>query len=514
MSDEGLVDILLVRLGRDEEKERVRKLLVKELGFSDEEARQAVAETPNMIKKAVPMGKGRVIQNRLYPYIDLLPRMDLVDEEPDEEEAETPPPAEPAGRKEAQPPSEEPAAGPDEPQSEEGEEPALETAAAAVMPSGDGEPAGPEDDEPEEEPVGEEEEREEKTGDGVVVTSAAEEMRQVERCHICGRTPTDGEKLAPCRSCGDLTCRDCFDRVAHVCKKCAADGKFVDKPPQRTRETAPDSTPARRQASRPAVSSGGGGPSRGLVVGVIAAAVAVAVLAVGYFLDPLGLFASGGGEGGAAGQTEEQPADTVAAADTASVDTASVAADTLAADSTAADTAAVAEQPEPGPLNLAAATLDSASSEAEAADLRLVRSSGVSGLDVLAGDLEELAPALGRISSSVPIEIDAATLFRTRDGITVLAVAVLHPEEDTRRYEMLRRIAHYLAPTGIAEMVFYYRENRYYDARVVPYLNEDFESLQEATGPMEFQDLAGCTDAEQWELLNGRVKDWMTSFTP
>ena len=509
MSDEGLVDILLVRLGREEEKERVRNLLMKELGFSQEEADDAVSSTPKMIQKAVPMGKGRVIQNRLYPYIDLLPRMDLVDEEPEEEAA--PEPAPPAEESSPEPPEEEEEAFED---GDEEEVPGLETAAAAVMEPAENRQAAPEPEADEETPQAEEGEEEER----VVVTSASEEMRQVTRCHICGRTPTSGEKLAPCRSCGDLTCRDCFDRVAHVCKKCASDGKYVDKPPQRQQKQKPSEPKPRGAAPQPEASPGGG-VSRNLVTGAVAAVLVIALLAVGYFVDPLGLF--GATETGRTAQ--EDPADssmaavdtTVAVTDTSSTVPNTTVADTVATqpDSSAADTTRTSPvDTVESSLNLAAATLDSASAAAEPLELRGIRSAGVSGLVVLRDELDLLLPDIGAISASVPIDIDAVTLFRTEEGVTVLALSVLHPEEDTRRYAMLRALGHYLAPTGIDELVFYYRENRYYDARVVPYLNASFEDLSEATGPMEFQDLASCTSAQQWELLNGPVSDWMTSI--
>jgi hypothetical protein len=526
MSDEGLVDILLVRLGRDEEKERVKGLLIKELGFSEEEAEKAVAKTPNMIKKAVPMGKGRVIQNRLYPYIDLLPRMDLVDEEPEEEEggeASPEPAAEPEADTAEQPPES------DDGREVEEDVPGLESAAAAVMETGFAEGEDRSGTEPEAGPAektaapsrppgptgGEGGEEDEEESEGMVVTSAAEEMRQVERCHICGRTPTDGERLAPCRSCGDLTCRDCFDRVAHVCKKCAEDGKYVDRPPQRqqaeaTRTEAPRRRPA---AAPPAAAAGGGGYNRGLIAGVTAALVVLILLAVAYFIDPLGMFAEASAPdpspgGGASGDSPG------AVADTASTDTtSSVASDTASVDSLAsADTTGTGPAEVDGPLNLAAATLDSASALADPVQIRELTRSGVAGLEILDQELEELAPDIGRIASAASISIDGVTLFRTDGGITVLALSVLHPEEDTRRYALLRGLGHYLAPTGVDELVFYYRENRYYDARVVPYLNAEFEGLSQATGPMEFQELTGCTSSGQWELLDGPVRDWLTSI--
>ena len=84
---ESLVDLLLVRLGREEEKRKVLKLLVTSLDLSMSDAEEAVNNSPSVIREAVPMGEARAIQKDLYPYIDLLPRFD------DEEEDNVPAPA-------------------------------------------------------------------------------------------------------------------------------------------------------------------------------------------------------------------------------------------------------------------------------------------------------------------------------------------------------------------------------------------------------------------------------------
>ncbi|HRW77768.1 MAG TPA: hypothetical protein P5207_03775, partial [Candidatus Sabulitectum sp.] len=174
---ESLVDLLLVRLGREEEKRKVLKLLVTSLDLSMSDAEEAVNNSPSVIREAVPMGEARAIQKDLYPYIDLLPRFD------DEEEEEAPAPA--------------PAHAEEIPEADFDEEDIDEEADEEIQHNG----------EDEAEEVEEEEEEED-----ILITSARDEVRSTNRCHICGRTPTDGEKLAPCRTCGDLTCRDCFDR--------------------------------------------------------------------------------------------------------------------------------------------------------------------------------------------------------------------------------------------------------------------------------------------------------------
>ena len=80
MSD-SLVDLLLVRLGREEEKRKVLKLLVTSLDLSVSDAEDAVNNSPSVIREAVPMGEARAIQKDLPPYIDLLPRFDDYEEE-------------------------------------------------------------------------------------------------------------------------------------------------------------------------------------------------------------------------------------------------------------------------------------------------------------------------------------------------------------------------------------------------------------------------------------------------
>ena len=90
---ESLVDLLLVRLGREEEKRKGLKLLITSLDLSVSDAEDAVNNSPSVIREAVPMAEARIIQKDLYPYIDLLPRFDdddgqadsdSVDESPEE----------------------------------------------------------------------------------------------------------------------------------------------------------------------------------------------------------------------------------------------------------------------------------------------------------------------------------------------------------------------------------------------------------------------------------------------
>ncbi len=69
-----MVDLLLVRLTREDEKIKVIDLLISELGMSQEEAREKVDSSPNILSEGVEMEQGRILQDRMYPFVDLLPR--------------------------------------------------------------------------------------------------------------------------------------------------------------------------------------------------------------------------------------------------------------------------------------------------------------------------------------------------------------------------------------------------------------------------------------------------------
>ena len=76
MTPEPFVDLLLVRLGREEEKKRVSHLLMTSLQMTEGDALNAVENSPVVLREAVPMAEARDIQKKLYPFIDLLPRID------------------------------------------------------------------------------------------------------------------------------------------------------------------------------------------------------------------------------------------------------------------------------------------------------------------------------------------------------------------------------------------------------------------------------------------------------
>ena len=191
MIDSQAVDLLLVRLSRDEEKEKVIEMLITELGMSRDEAGEKVDNSPNILIEGISMEQARILQNRMYPYVDLLPRSySTVTKETNI---------------------------PADVNQEEITSGSLQTDETDI-----------------DKQNGYSEEKEtdnsEDIDEGLVITTAAEEMISVERCHICGRTPTSVQKLVPCRTCGELTCSECFDRKMHVCEKCVSEGRVVDRP--------------------------------------------------------------------------------------------------------------------------------------------------------------------------------------------------------------------------------------------------------------------------------------------
>jgi len=483
---EALVDLLLVRLGREEERQRVVDLLVNELRMTREQARKAVDSTPTVLMEAVPMGQARVIQNRLYPFVDLLPRMDSVPEETGQPEK---PASEPVSEEPAKPSSGPSAigissgAGIDQKEANE----AGRTMAAQGR-------KGRQQQQPPDvvAPPAKKKEPEE-----LVVTSASEEVLTVERCHVCGRTPTGVEKLAPCRSCAEPTCRDCFDRVAHVCQKCASEGKVVDSPLSRTTR-APlqpigGAAPAAiepGEARKPNLL-----PAAGLVLVLAAAAVIV-------FVDPFGLHLLGPGS-----STTVVPPDTsLVVRDSVRADTTTALPDT----STSADTALAGVI---DPAGLAAMPLpEGIRSDGYESPVPCFSSGAPSSLSLMGDEALALQPGISSIAASVPIGIDRFSLFRAADSTIVFAFAILHPEEDTGRYDLLRKIAAWLEPSGIDEITFYYSENQYYPVRTVSFVHDNFQKLTEAMGPVDFQNIAGSSSEDVWTILTGPAQSWLAGY--
>lgn len=450
---EALVDLLLVRLGREEEKQRVLELLVSELNMTREEARSSVDKAPLVLLEAVPMGRARVIQNRLYPFVDLLPRMETVEDQPEE-------------------------AVPAEPEIDATEDDFGELDSTVARP-----PAPKQDEK-------------------LSVTSASEEVLSIERCHVCGRTPTGGEKLAPCRSCAELTCRDCFDRVAHVCQKCAADGKVVDAPLGRAPGARLQSRHGTDTTMVPAASGTSRRPSSNLIY-VLAGAAVLGLLIAFYLIDPMKLFhgtttaGTTSADSVTAIQTDSIPPDT-----TAAVNDSTATSDSIFV-SPGSTLSAVSGLPLP-------AGADTISAPAQIAPVDM--DGAPQGVAMLTEETDMLTDDVERIAASIPILIDRFAVLRLPDSTVVAAVTILHPEEDTFRYALLRALGSWLAQGPVDELVFYYSESEYYPVRTVSFIRSGFVTLADCMGPVDFQNCAGTTSEEVWNLLTGGLQDWMARY--
>jgi hypothetical protein len=476
---EALVDLLLVRLGREEERQRVVELLVNELRMTREQARKAVDSTPTVLMEAVPMGQARVIQNRLYPFVDLLPRMDSVSEEPEQ-------PPQPAVR------------APDASAASAGAEGGFTSGAGigqdeAPMRRKETPPQATKARMQPVDVVGPAQRRPE--SDEFKVTSASEEVLSIERCHVCGRTPTGVEKLAPCRSCAEPTCRDCFDRVAHVCQKCASEGKVVDSPLSRTAKTPlqplgrSGSAAEEQEAERPSIAR---------LIPIFAILVVLGLAAVVVFVDPFGLHLLGPAPRIPVG------ADSTAAVRDTLPDTTAVIPDTA----TAVVLTGVID-----PAGLSALPLPEGVTPGQFESPIPVDDSQVpSGTTTLHAEATALQSGFSSIAASVPIAVDRFSVLRVGDSTIVIAFAILHPEEDNRRYDLLRKIGTWLAPSGVDEIAFYYSENQYYPVRTVSFRQENFGRLRDAMGPVDFQNLAGSSSEEVWAVLTGSVQNWMARY--
>lgn len=461
---ESLVDLLLVRLGREEEKRKVLKLLITSLDLSVSDAENAVNNSPSVIREAVPMGEARAIQKDLYPYIDLLPRLD-----PEESQEDTP--------------EDTPEEDIDIPEDIPGDD---------ISDTDEDEVEEYDDIEDEPEPPEE----------SILITSASDEIRATSRCHICGRTPTDGEKLAPCRTCSDLTCRDCFDRIAHVCSKCAAAGKSIEHAnegvlPEKDEGLVFDSDNEETEEQ-----PSGGSPIRYVLVGIIFIA---ALAAAFYFMDPMGLFS----DTAVTVNAPPDPLEPIAVTeDTPAADTAFTPAppDTLPVEETT-------EEPGEDPYGLNNLTL-----AGEYPDIRdpspvVLRGSapGRTGAEVLRTRAESLEEQLSIIAAAANVELSDAALLVFHDSTCVLVMAINHPEEMENRLELLRRTAHWLAPSRVGQLVLYYRENRFQETLLMSLTAQSFLEVQGVLSPGQFQNYLGYRE-DCWEYISGPVSQWLTDI--
>jgi hypothetical protein len=487
MSGQSLVDLLLVRLRKDEEKETVRLMLINTLGMSPEEAAESVASTPVLLSKSMPMEEARVIQEKMYPFIDLLPR----EYGGSASEAVPPPP----------PKAEEPAEvdGDDGSYVQEFENDSglthtrvenLETPYDALEGERDDGLQG---------------------DDAFVITSASDEMLTIDRCHVCGRTPTTVEKLAPCRTCGALTCSDCFDRIVHVCSKCAAEGRMVDRPikgqPEYRKQDETDSeepVPLETRKGRRRVSP------------VLLALMGIAVLAaVFYVLDPLSLFGSAVETPGEPIQEPlqdtltEPSADSLAiAVDTISRDTVlSVRTDSLL---TAAVDSSAADSIQPGAVTpLADLRLpDDFVIPEELIPPTLLLSTPVEGLEILSDSLALISYNLSCLMSAASVLSDGVTMVRTPDGSELLILTILHPEPLQERMRLVSDLASLLGGSPVDQMVIYYRESEYHTPELFSLVADSFQVIAGTIAP-GFIHSRQTSLPGTWDMVSGPIMDWM-----
>jgi hypothetical protein len=466
---ESFVDLLLVRLGREEEKRKVLKLLITNLDLSVTDAENAVNNSPSVVRESVPMGEARIIQKDLYPYIDLLPRLD--------EDSSTPEPGLSEDIKTLSRP--------------------VPDRKAKLTPGDYQEPpyAGYElgEDDAEIEP-GQEQKQDKKQDkkqdqngegeeEGVLVTTAGEEFRSTRRCHICGRTPVDGEKLAPCRTCTDLTCRDCFDRVAHVCSKCAAEGKTVDRVNEGIKQDIDEGLVFDADESSGAREKRG---SYGVRTAGIAIVVILAIAAVFYFMDPMGLFAGDGSPDGSDISIGQADTSNTLLTDTTGAIQLSDSSDVSL---NPPDTTAVPSNASDDPFGLQFLVLaDKFSSIVDPPSISFLRTLPSSiHAEIPGEETEILSIQVETIAAWIPIQIDRAAFMVYNDTTAVLVLAVLHPEENDRRIAMMRETALWLSSSSIDQLVLVYKENRYQDAVVFSLVKEVFPEIEGVLNPSQFQ---------------------------
>jgi len=480
MPAETLVDLLLVRLRGEQDQDAVRRMLVDVLGMTEEEASASVASTPLLLSKCLPMEEARVIQEKMYPYIDLLPR------EYGSQESTASRAGSGAARECVDEGTyvHEPDAGP------------LAVQRVSGEPETDpGEPEGGPEDAPADEPL--------------IITSASEEMLTVDRCHVCGRTPTTDEKLAPCRTCGALTCSDCFDRFVHVCSKCAADGLMVDRPikgkPEYRKRDEVEEAPVEEPVA----------PKRKVNPALIAVLLVAVLAAAFYFLDPLALF--GPGDDGS------QPAASAASPDTTVSDGEPIPTDSLAAapDTTTADslqggvpdslgTVAGDSLADDGGKTLAELSLpEDMEVPAELAMPVLLLTSPVTGLETLPDSIALISQDLSCLLSSSSIQSEGVTMVRAPGGEEMLLLSILHPEPVEERSRLIGSLGLFLDGSCVDQMVIYYRESPYYSPEILSFVADSFEVIAGAIGPGVVQSRQAGLPAT-WELVSEPILDWMT----
>lgn len=498
LNNRRLVDLLLVRLTREEEKNKVIDLLKSELGMSDEEARNKVDNSPSILSEGVEMEQGRILQNRMYPFVDLLPRhyndktvpTKEISTESDESTYEmiTDDFTAVEEKKEEKPPDKD-AVGD------------LYHNQSAVTDDDYAHKSFDDDDD-----------------DSLIITSASEEMLSVERCHICGRTPTDGQKLVPCRTCGNITCSECFNREHHVCEKCATEGRDIDRPLDSIPESEKSAhSKARRKDTKTVPSKKRSGTVRTGILSRISPltfilTAIVLIVAAFMVIDPLNLFSStdngdstGPADSHAVIETDSLVSDTVEIPDTTTVsevDTTVASADSLLVDSTAVDAC----------ISLRNIILpDSIEFDEEYTVPRMLTSSPVTGIEIQTDSLAFIADLLGQLADANSITFDGISLVRTEDGFNILLMSILHPEPAEKRAALLGNLGNTLDSTMVDQIVLYYRENQYYEADLFCFTADSFSVLSRSSSPYFLQRKQAIIP-ETTELVTGKFFDWMTDL--
>ena len=469
---DSFVDLLLVRLGREEEKKKVLKLLITNLDLSVTDAENAVNNSPSVIKEAVPMNEARIIQKDLYPYIDLLPRLD---DEAESAEA-TDEPAQLDEKKEL--------SGNDQ--------------------DGDGKPE-PEPEADAEEPVIEG--SSDYDYEPIVTTTAGEEIVSTVRCHICGRTPTDGERLAPCRTCGDLTCRNCFDRTAHVCNHCANEGKTIDRANEGMQSKAEEGL---EFDSEEPDADNEDKKTYAIRIAVAAVLFIAALAAVFYFMDPMNLFNGN--------IPDVLPADTITAQiNTENPDSTVI---DLQADSTVTvgiitDSADVLSDTLllDDPFSVRDVSLPESIIPADDPPTLSYRTRLPNGIpaNIPQDESEILFGQMELLASSVPVVLDDGAFVVFHDTTSVLVLVLLHPVDAGLRIKLMRETAAWLIPTEVDQLVLIYRENRYQDSILFSLVRESFPDAEGVLSPRQFQGILGYRE-DCWESISGPLVQWLSSM--
>ncbi len=480
MSNSQVVDLLLVRLSREEEKEKVLGMLISEMGMSHDEARERVDNSPSILSEGISMEQARILQNRMYPYIDLLPRSYSTATE---------------------------------------EAPVSTAVNHENITSGslltDETDTYEQIEHPEEDSQDFEDENNEEK---LVITTAAEEMLTIDRCHICGRTPTSAQKLAPCRTCGELTCSECFNRKMHVCEKCVSEGRAIDRPLDNEPEYRQEHEHDRKHEislddTRKTSISGRKQNFLSMLSPAVISITAVVLILIAFFLiDPINLFNNvNGSEAG----SYISSADSLISAILPDSDSVS---DTLLSEMhpdslVSSEDSLAAESDIPRIIiSLRDIRIPELPETPDNIPLpRLLLSTPVRGIEVYRDSLEFLSYPVGYIAASISVEIDAMSLIHTADGYTVFIMSILHPEPVEKRTALISSVGALLDSTVVDQMVLYYRENDYYDSDLFSFISDSFSVIAQSNSPY-FLQRKQATIPEIRTLIFENINDWMTDL--